>query len=268
MITEKLYKVQLLDGKETTKLYETRQEALRAHRGNISKLIEVLPRATKTKPAPIVDELVIVISARSNEDLEISKDCGYAVMYNCPKRDKIYEGMKYLEVSENYVLEATITKLEKNDPRNIYGSDIIWTDQYGVNIPLWFQHDFYQSAVIPTGDGTFTLHNSDPTQAHNVCGFVKYKNYHFVKGKLYKCGPVALFPEFDQQFQLQISNKDREILLGYQGLAVTDGPDHIKEFIQNIDKPIPQCKFCPINQQNHQIFAETKIKKHVKMVPV
>jgi hypothetical protein len=113
MITEKLYKVQLLDGKETTKLYETRQEALRAHRGNISKLIEVLPKATKPKPVSTVDELVIVISARSNEDLEISKDCGYAVMYNCPKRDKIYEGMKYLEVSDNYVLEATITKLEK-----------------------------------------------------------------------------------------------------------------------------------------------------------
>ena len=113
MITEKLYKVQLLDGKETTKLYETRQEALRAHRGNISKLIEVLPKATKPKPVSNVDELVIVISARSNEDLEISKDCGYAVMYNCPKRDKIYEGMKYLEVSDNYVLEATITKLEK-----------------------------------------------------------------------------------------------------------------------------------------------------------
>jgi hypothetical protein len=113
MITEKLYKVQLLDGKETTTLYETRQDALRAHRGNVAKLIEVLPKATKTKPASTIDELVIVISARSNEDLEISKDCGYAVMYNCPKRDKIYEGMKYLEVSENYVLEATITKLEK-----------------------------------------------------------------------------------------------------------------------------------------------------------
>ena len=113
MITEKLYKVQLLDGKETTKLYETRQEALRAHRGNISKLIEVLPKATKTKPVSTVDELVIVISARSNEDLEISKDCGYAVMYNCPKRDKIYPGMRYLEVSDEYVLEAVIDKLEK-----------------------------------------------------------------------------------------------------------------------------------------------------------
>jgi hypothetical protein len=113
MITEKLYKVQLLDGKETTTLYETRQDALRAHRGNVAKLIEVLPKEIKKKVETTSDQLAIVISARSNEDLEISKDCGYAVMYNCPKRDKIYEGMKYLEVSEDYVLEATITKLEK-----------------------------------------------------------------------------------------------------------------------------------------------------------
>ena len=113
MILEKHYRVQLLDGKEITTLYETRQEALRAHRGNIAKLIEVLPKATKVKVSLPSDELVIVISARSNEDLDISKDCGYAVMYNCPKRDKIYEGMKYLEVSDEFVLEATITKLEK-----------------------------------------------------------------------------------------------------------------------------------------------------------
>jgi hypothetical protein len=113
MITEKLYKVQLLDGKESSTLFETRQEALRAHRGNIAKLIEVLPKETKKKIETTSDQLAIVISARSNEDLEISKDCGYAVMYNCPKRDKIYEGMKYLEVSDEYVLEGVIRKLEK-----------------------------------------------------------------------------------------------------------------------------------------------------------
>ena len=114
MIVEKQYRVQLLDGKEITTLYETRQEAVRAHRGNINKLIEVLPRHTKPKiVAPTNDQLAIVISARSDEDLNISKDCGYAVMYNCPKMDKIYDGMKYLEVSNDYVLEATITKLEK-----------------------------------------------------------------------------------------------------------------------------------------------------------
>ena len=114
MILEKQYRVQLLDGREITTLYETRQEAVRAHRGNINKLIEVLPRHTKPKiVAPTNDQLAIVISARSDEDLNISKDCGYAVMYNCPKMDKIYDGMKYLEVSDEYVLEATITKLEK-----------------------------------------------------------------------------------------------------------------------------------------------------------
>lgn len=113
MIVEKVYKVQLLDGRESSTLYETRMDALRAHRGNIAKLIEVLPKHTKKKVEQTSDQLAIVISARSNEDLEISKDCGYAVMYNCPKRDKIYEGMKYLEVSDEYVLEATITKLEK-----------------------------------------------------------------------------------------------------------------------------------------------------------
>jgi hypothetical protein len=111
---EKLYRVQLLDGKETTTLYETRQEAIRAHRGNISKLIEVIPRQTKKKAIPpSSDQLAIVISARSNDDLSISKECGYAVMYNSPKMDKIYEGMKYLEVSDDYVLEATIQKMEK-----------------------------------------------------------------------------------------------------------------------------------------------------------
>jgi hypothetical protein len=113
MITEKVYKVELLDGKISSDIYETRQDALRAHRGNIAKLIEVLPKQTKKKVEPTSDQLAIVISARSNEDLDISKDCGYAVMYNCPKRDKIYEGMKYLEVSDEHVLEATITKLEK-----------------------------------------------------------------------------------------------------------------------------------------------------------
>ena len=114
MIVEKRYRVQLLDGKETTTLYETRQEAVRAHRGNIAKLIEVLPKHTKQKVTPIISEkMAIVISSRSNEDLEISKNCGYSVTYNSPKMDRIYDGMKYLEVSKEFVLEATITKLEK-----------------------------------------------------------------------------------------------------------------------------------------------------------
>jgi hypothetical protein len=103
----------LLDGKTTSTFYETRQEAIRAHRGNISKLVEFTPKEMVKRVGEVKDKQAILISARSNEDLDISKGCGYAVMYNCPKKDKIYEGMKYLEVSDEYVLEAEIVRLEK-----------------------------------------------------------------------------------------------------------------------------------------------------------
>lgn len=113
MITETHYKVELSDGRILSNVYPTRQDALRAHRGNIRKLIEVVPKQIKNKIESTSDQQALLISGRSNEDLDISKDCGYAVMYNCPKRDKIYAGMRYLEVSDDYVLEADIERLEK-----------------------------------------------------------------------------------------------------------------------------------------------------------
>jgi len=112
-MTETFFRVVLLDGKTTSTFYETRQEAIRAHRGNISKLVEFTPKEMVKRVGEVKDKQAILISARSNEDLDISKGCGYAVMYNCPKKDKIYEGMKYLEVSDEYVLEAEIVRLEK-----------------------------------------------------------------------------------------------------------------------------------------------------------
>ena len=85
MISNKQYKVELLDGRIPDKIFETRQEAVRAYRGNISKLIEFVPRETKKNSETATDQLAILISARSNQDLDISLDCSYAVMYNCPK---------------------------------------------------------------------------------------------------------------------------------------------------------------------------------------
>ena len=54
MIKEREYKVVFLDGMTSNESYNTRQDAIRAHRGNISKLIEVIPRKTvkKTEPTP------------------------------------------------------------------------------------------------------------------------------------------------------------------------------------------------------------------------
>jgi hypothetical protein len=81
--------------------------------------------------------------------------------------------------------------------------------------------------------------------AHDICCFAQAKNYHFVKGKLYKCGPVALLPELDQQLTLDLFDQDRYLLNSYQPLTLENFQNYHREFFDKLDDPIPQCKFCP-----------------------
>ena len=64
MIVEKAYKVVLLDGSEPSTLYNTMQDAVRAHRGNIKKLVEVLPKVTKKKVEVTHDQLLKIVVMR------------------------------------------------------------------------------------------------------------------------------------------------------------------------------------------------------------
>jgi hypothetical protein len=112
----KLYKVQLKDGKIPATLYQSIGDAMKAHgASNIAKIDEVPAKKGKTTDVAKSKDLVLVLSSRGDDDLELSNKCGYAVTYNCPSYKKIYQGMKYLEVSENYVLEGEILKLDKFD---------------------------------------------------------------------------------------------------------------------------------------------------------
>ena len=156
-------------------------------------------------------------------------------------------------------LKGEITKVEKDHPANDFGCDMMWMDENKVKIPLWIQYDFYESAIKQTADGKFTLHNSDPTRAHNACGFARFKNYHFIRGKLYKCGPVALFPEFDQQHKFEISDEDRRLINSYRPLSADEYPERGAEFLENLDKQLPQCKFCPESlEYKTRLFAVSK----------
>ena len=138
------------------------------------------------------------------------------------------------------------------------GADYAFLDQNGVKISASVQDSFYNISIYSNSNGKLTLHNNDPELAHRDCGFVKYKNYHFIRGKLYKCGPVALMPEFDQQHTLTISDEDRNILNSYQPLTVDNFAQHGKDFLDNIDNVIPQCKFCPTNFVNQKLIAVSK----------
>jgi hypothetical protein len=141
-----------------------------------------------------------------------------------------------------------------------WGADYAFEDANGVRVHVWLYDSFYNVGIHQNLSGNLTLCNSDPERAHDVCGMVKFKNYHFVRGKLYKCGPVALFPEFDQQHALAISDEDRQLLNSYQPLSVDEFDQRGRDFWNNIDRVIPQCKFCPTKFINEPLFATNKIK--------
>ena len=131
-------------------------------------------------------------------------------------------------------------------------------DKNNVQINLHIDNHFSTSAVQLHPDGRYRLHDSNPQQAHNVCGFVKWKSYHFIAGKIYKCGPSALLPEFDRQFGLDISDEERKVLNSYQPFTVEQVATQGAEILAQIDHPIAQCRFCPTQLESNIIWAQRK----------
>lgn len=152
----------------------------------------------------------------------------------------------------------------KGSPKNIWNSDWFFVDNNGVMISVYIVNHFRASAIIPrwqvNGGATrrYELHNSDPALAHDSCTFAKFKSYHFIRGRLYKCGPVALLPEFDKQHTLNISDSDRELLHSYKSLGTENFDQYYQQFFDDLDKPIPQCKFCPAQSEIQMIHPVRK----------
>ena len=153
-------------------------------------------------------------------------------------------------------LKGPVKELAKDE--NPWKSDYGFIDKNNVKINVWESNNFGAAAVIQQPNGRFTLHNSDPVSAHQNCAFVKWKSYHMIRGRLYKCGPVALMPDFDQQFNLDISDEDRIILNSYKSLGLDNFTEYNKEFFDNLANPIAQCKFCATSYSPEKIFPIRK----------
>lgn len=128
-------------------------------------------------------------------------------------------------------------------------------DSNGVKVilaPEWF---FQESAVIPLSKKSMTLRQSDPEIAHQVCQS-KYC-HQFDRGGLYKCSQVSLFRDLDQQFHLDISTEDRELIYQYTPASPDMPYDELTTFINNLAEKLPQCKFCTERAQGNEIFAST-----------
>lgn len=142
-----------------------------------------------------------------------------------------------------------------------YDADYSAYDSNGVLINAWISNDFSESAIVKTPEGKFALHNNNEIEtamAFNSCAFARYRSYHFIRGKLYRCAPAALMPEFDQQYRFDLSDADREMLYSYQPLGIDNYDSYAEQFFKTIDDPIPQCKFCSPHPETKKIFPIRK----------
>ena len=179
-------------------------------------------------------------------------------LHNSNDREKCFENIKKF-------LKGPVDYISMDDPRNkdnahTMGAQHAFVDSNGVRICVWEYDEFYTAAVQRTQAGRFTLFNNDPEESHSRCGFAQYKCHHFAHGKIYKCAPVALFPEFDQQHTIDLTDDDRRLLNEYRPLTAEEFPIRGKEFFDNIGRTIPQCKFCPTEKQKTmtKLLAVTK----------
>jgi hypothetical protein len=105
---------------------------------------------------------------------------------------------------------------------------------------------FYQSPLIYNSNtNSLTMHNSDPVKAMHSCYFKNCPA--FVRGKLHKCSPTALLPEFVNQLQIDVSDTDRILMNAYRAAQADWSSEEIEAFLENQKKAVPvaQCKFCP-----------------------
>lgn len=135
-------------------------------------------------------------------------------------------------------------------------------DKNGVEVKLDWAQTFVSSAIKVIDQQQMTMkYNSDPTEAHDNCHF---KTCHQInKGKLYKCPLVSVLPDFLNQFDVGMTDSDKELAGSYKPAADTD--DNFAEFVDNISSPIPQCKFCPTKYTRHNFVGTDK---KIKIVPI
>jgi organic radical activating enzyme len=218
--------------------------------GNIwKKPVQILTNGTRLNQTPGLYETLL---AWDPDPKQLKHWIGISVHNMADMDFYVQEAKKFLRGDIQTLTDKAI----------MYGADLALMDENGVRVHFWIQDNFYNAAVTKNENGELTLFNNDPELAHKHCGFVQWKNYHFIRGTLNKCGPAPLFPEFDQQHPLAISSADRELINAYRPYTIDQVEQQGTDILKTIDDMLPQCKFCPVpaDMKYRQIHATLKNK--------
>ena len=148
------------------------------------------------------------------------------------------------------------------DKRNPgYQHPLQYKDRTGITLQLMQEWIFGQSSLIRNElTNELTFHDSNPDEAADVCAFHEHGCHHFIEGKLYKCGPVGLMPEFMQQYKVTVTEKQQQLINDYKPAEADWTEEDLTQFIDNLNNKvvIPQCSLCPSNQEQVKFSASTK----------
>lgn len=142
----------------------------------------------------------------------------------------------------------------------------LFVDENGIRVNWARWDEFGQSAIkFDPEKQSMTLHQSDPDIAVKACHGGECA--HIKDGKLYKCEVMGILPDmFEQNFPLDVSQEDKELILSYQPAMPTWDDERLQNFIDGLHNrdPIPQCKFCPEKRITTKIHSTSKKIKIVK----
>ena len=132
-------------------------------------------------------------------------------------------------------------------------------DRHGICAEISLADQFHESTVIYHAEtGTVSLHRSDPQRAIAVCDFKTCP--HIINGKLYKCGPVGILPDFIQQFDVDVPHDQLRLIQQYQAAEPSWDHDDLRDFVERIRSAvvIPQCSLCPDQYVTKKFQSSTK----------
>lgn len=113
---------------------------------------------------------------------------------------------------------------------------------YEIKPSIYFEHN---ALKLDAEQNTLTLHKSDPNKAIKVCPFKPC--HHFMRGKLYKCGPVGIFADFVKQFVVDTDTEQNKLIHSYIPAEHDWTEAELDSFLQGLINAdaIPQCSLCP-----------------------
>lgn len=151
----------------------------------------------------------------------------------------------------------------------IHGLKVLYTDANGVRIRLLKGYEFTLPSLMPNQETqSFDFWSSDPKKALDACHIKTC--HHMIDGKLYKCGPVALWKEFAEQYKVNMDPMQEKLVYSYEPASHDWDTEKMRKFIKNLGnrEVIPQCHLCPESKSSKAFVASKKKPKMKRLIKI